>query len=145
MSEPAHNINHQKSTINLVQKDNYKQFICKDQKSPLKIIEVEAPEHSVREKRINPLELRKSLMVLRALNHKLRQTIISLIKDNDTLTVTEIFVRLRMEQSAVSQHLRILRGAGIVNTEKKGKHIYYSVNKERMDQLSNLTASIANQ
>ena len=83
-------------------------------------------------------------MILRAMNHKLRQQIIKLIDDNKRITVTEIYVKLRLEQSVASQHLAILRRAGIVKTTRDGKFIYYTVNvdkvKQIMDFVEDLTA-----
>jgi len=75
-------------------------------------------------------------MVLRAINHKLRQQILKLIDENGRMTVTEIYVKLRLEQSVASQHLAILRKAGFVKTERDGKFIYYSVNTERLEELN---------
>ena len=80
--------------------------------------------------------LKKAALVLRALNHKLRQQLLKLIEDEKKITVTEIYVRLRLEQSVASQHLAILRKAGIVNTERDGKFIFYTVNYKRIDEIS---------
>ena len=75
-------------------------------------------------------------MVLRAINHKLRQQILKLIDESGRMTVTEIYVKLRLEQSVASQHLAILRKAGFVKTERDGKFIYYSVNTDRLEELN---------
>src|SRR5215212_6255341 len=80
--------------------------------------------------------LKKAAMVLRAINHKLRQQILKLIDEQGKMTVTEIYVKLRLEQSVASQHLAILRKAGFVKTERDGKFIYYSVNTERLEELN---------
>src|ERR1041385_9541245 len=72
--------------------------------------------------------IKKAAMVLRALNHKLRQQVIKTIHENKRLTVTQLYVKLRLEQSVASQHLAILRKAGIVTTERDGKFIYYTIN-----------------
>lgn len=80
--------------------------------------------------------LKNAALVLRALNHKLRQQLMKLIEDEKKLTVTEIYVRLRLEQSVASQHLAILRKAGIVNTERDGKFIFYTINYKRIDEIS---------
>ena len=80
--------------------------------------------------------VKKAAMVLRAINHKLRQQILKLIDENGKMTVTEIYVKLRLEQSVASQHLAILRKAGFVKTEREGKFIYYSVNTERLEELN---------
>jgi DNA-binding transcriptional ArsR family regulator len=82
--------------------------------------------------------LRKAVMVLRAVNHKLRQSIVQLLEEHGRLTVTEIYVKLRLEQSVASQHLAILRRVGVVNTEREGKFIYYSVNRDRIEEISRL-------
>ena len=85
--------------------------------------------------KVDFLNLKKAAMILRALNHKLRQQIVKLIDENKRLTVTEIYVRLRLEQSVASQHLAILRRAGVVKTERDGKFIYYSVNISRVAHI----------
>jgi DNA-binding transcriptional ArsR family regulator len=79
--------------------------------------------------------LKKAALVLRALNHKLRQQLIKLIEEEQKITVTEIYVRMRLEQSVASQHLAILRKAGIVITQRDGKFIYYSVNFKRLEEM----------
>ncbi|HTE24496.1 ArsR/SmtB family transcription factor [Flavitalea sp.] len=85
--------------------------------------------------KVDFLNLKKGAMILRALNHKLRQQIVKLIDENKRLTVTEIYIRLRLEQSVASQHLAILRRAGIVKTERDGKFIYYSVSTDRVSHI----------
>ena len=85
--------------------------------------------------RIDFVSLKKAAMILRALNHKLRQQIVKLLDENKKLTVTEIYVQLRLEQSVASQHLAILRKAGIVSTERDGKFIYYTVSDERIAHI----------
>ena len=88
-------------------------------------------------------ELRKAVLVLRAVNHKLRQRIIDLLEESDSLTVTDIYIKLRLEQSVASQHLAILRRAGVVDTERQGKLIHYSLNKDRLSQISRLVDELA--
>lgn len=85
---------------------------------------------------INYHNLKKASLVLRALNHKLRQQILSLIETEKKITVTEIYVKMRLEQSVASQHLAILRRAGIVVTQREGKFIYYTVNYKRIEELN---------
>ena len=82
------------------------------------------------------LRLKKAAMILRALNHKLRQQLLRLIDEQQKITVTEIYVNLRLEQSVVSQHLAILRRAGIVLTRREGKFIFYSLNYKRLREIN---------
>ena len=82
--------------------------------------------------KVDFLNLKKGAMILRALNHKLRQQIIRVLDENKRLTVTELYIQLRLEQSVASQHLAILRRAGIVKTERYGKFIYYTISHPRI-------------
>jgi DNA-binding transcriptional ArsR family regulator len=86
--------------------------------------------------KIDFLQVKKAAIILRAINHKLRQQIMRLLEDQQRMTVTEIYVQLRLEQSVASQHLAILRRAGIVETFRDGKYISYSINAERLAQLN---------
>src|SRR5690242_8749840 len=88
-----------------------------------------------KELKIDVLQLKKAALILRAINHKLRQQILKLINQKEKITVTEIYVKLRLEQSVASQHLAILRKAGFVNTNRDGKFIYYSVNHDRLQEV----------
>ena len=88
-------------------------------------------------------ELRKAVLVLRAVNHKLRQRIIDLLEENESMTVTDIYIKPRLEQSVASQHLAILRRAGVVITERDGKFINYSLDKNRLAQISKLVEELA--
>ena len=96
-----------------------------------------------REIQLDYADLRKAVLVLRAVNHKLRQRIIDLLEDSDTMTVTDIYIKLRLEQSVASQHLAILRRAGVVLTERQGKFIYYSLDRGRLEQISKLVVELA--
>ncbi len=87
-------------------------------------------------------ELRKAVLVLRAVNHKLRQRMIDLLDENKRMTVTEIYVKLRLEQSVASQHLAILRKAGVVQTERNGKFIFYSLDKSRLGHISTIVEDL---
>lgn len=89
--------------------------------------------------------LRKSVLILRAINHKLRQQIIALLEESNELTVTDIYVKLRIEQSVASQHLAILRRAGVVQTERKGKNIKYSINNKRITDVEKLVEELCKQ
>jgi DNA-binding transcriptional ArsR family regulator len=94
--------------------------------------------------KVDLLSVKKASLILRAINHKLRQQILKLIDEQGKITVTEIYVKLRLEQSVASQHLAILRKAGFVRTERDGKFIYYTVNPARLDDLNRFVESLLN-
>ena len=79
--------------------------------------------------------LKKASLLYRAVNNKIRLQIMQYLHDHSKLTVTALYGRLRLDQSATSQHLAVLRKAGLVNTERDGKCIYYSVNHNRLKEL----------
>ena len=64
--------------------------------------------------------------VLKALSSEPRLKIFRLLKERP-LCVNALTARLGMTQPAVSQHLRILREAGLVEAEKRGYWMHYSV------------------
>jgi DNA-binding transcriptional ArsR family regulator len=94
--------------------------------------------------KIDLLNVKKASLVLRAINHKLRQQILKLIDEQGKITVTEIYVKLRLEQSVASQHLAILRKAGFVKTDRDGKYIYYSVNTQRVEEVNQFVNELLN-
>jgi ArsR family transcriptional regulator, virulence genes transcriptional regulator len=96
------------------------------------------------EVKIDFLQVKKAALILRAINHKLRQQMLLLLEDHKKMTVTEIYVQLRLEQSVASQHLAILRRAGIVKTIRDGKFIYYSVNSERIIHVNKNVIDLIN-
>lgn len=92
--------------------------------------------------KIDYLNVKKAALVLRALNHKLRQQMIKMLEENNKMTVTDLYIQLRLEQSVASQHLAILRRAGIVKTERDGKYIYYKVNEDRVTQINQIVDNL---
>ena len=66
------------------------------------------------------------IRVLKALADETRWRIVRELLQK-TLTVSELTQRLGATQYNVSKHLRILREAGIVTTEKEGKNLNCTV------------------
>ncbi len=81
-------------------------------------------------------ELNKARLVIRALSNKLRKQIIQVISDSNGITVTDIYTKLRLEQSVASQHLGILRRAKIVYAVREGKFIRYHINVIYLHQMN---------
>ncbi len=65
--------------------------------------------------------------ILKALSVATRVRIIQLLKGR-VLCVGALAARLDVTQGAVSQHLRILRDAGLVVDEKRGYFVHYRLN-----------------
>ena len=54
------------------------------------------------------------------------------ILDKECIPVSEVVKRTNLSQTNASFHLRMLRDAGLVNTARKGKFIYYCIEDERL-------------
>lgn len=72
-------------------------------------------------------ELQKSY---NALSDEIRLKMVKLLSVTDELCVCQFQEVFDMPQPNLSFHLRILREAGLVNVEKRGKWAYYSLNKD---------------
>jgi len=96
------------------------------------------------ELQIEFFNLKKAALVFRAVNNKVRLQILQHLHENSKMTVTALYVKLRLDQSATSQHLAVLRKAGFVNTERDGKCIYYSINHKRLEELKQCSLQLLN-
>ena len=99
-------------------------------------------ETTVKSLPLETLITKSAAFVLRALNNPLRQKIIKVIHTQKRVNVTDIYIRLRLEQSVASMHLAILRNEGFVNTERVGTEIYYSINYDRFAEVDKLVKGI---
>jgi ArsR family transcriptional regulator len=71
------------------------------------------------------------LLILKALADETRFHIITLLLRHD-LCVGALAKRLNISEAAVSQHLQLLRKAGVVKGEKRGYYTHYGVNREAL-------------
>lgn len=62
-----------------------------------------------------------------------RVRILQLLKER-VLCVGALAARLDITQGAVSQHLRILRDAGLVTSEKRGNFVHYAIDPVAFDR-----------
>ena len=80
-------------------------------------------------------------LTLRALADPTRRAILELLKSG-ALPAGEIAAHFSITDAAISRHLSILRGAGLIRDRRTGKYIYYelcaSVLEEVMLWLSQL-------
>jgi ArsR family transcriptional regulator, arsenate/arsenite/antimonite-responsive transcriptional repressor len=56
------------------------------------------------------------------------------MNNNDTVCVCDLANHLGITQSAVSQHLKVLRNIGLVESIRKGFHKFYSINFEKLNE-----------
>lgn len=62
-----------------------------------------------------------------------RVEIVEFLK-KEPMSVNALADALKTTQSAVSQHLRVLKGAGLVKNERRGYWIYYSLNRDALEK-----------
>ena len=73
--------------------------------------------------------------LLKALGHPVRLCIVRGLLQKDQCNVTYMQECLGLPQSTVSQHLQKLRTAGIVQAERNGLEINYTIADERVKQV----------
>ncbi len=73
-------------------------------------------------------------LVLSALSDPTRQALLERLREGP-LSVGELARRLPVSQPAVSQHLRVLREAGLVTLRKDGARRIYSLDPTGLDEL----------
>lgn len=78
-------------------------------------------------------KLQYSSDLMRALAHPLRLKILEFIDQNGTINVNKIYNTLKLEQSITSQHLKILREAGVLHANRDGKYIMYTIDYQRVE------------
>jgi len=70
----------------------------------------------------------------KALSDPTRREIINILK-RGKLTAGEIVEHFDMTGATISHHLTILKAAGLVTDEKKGKYIYYELNLSVVEEI----------
>jgi len=78
--------------------------------------------------RFSSEKLQYSCNLMRALAHPLRLKILEYIDIHGETNVNRIYHTLQIEQSITSQHLKILRLAGVVDARREGKKVHYTIN-----------------
>ena len=74
---------------------------------------------------------------LRAIAHPGRRQMLQLVWETER-TSTELARRCRISPPAASQHLKVLREAGLVSVRAEGNRRYYRVKAERVAQVAAL-------
>ncbi|MGB8435949.1 MAG: metalloregulator ArsR/SmtB family transcription factor [Burkholderiales bacterium] len=68
-----------------------------------------------------------------ALGDDHRQRILLMFEKNERLNVSEIAAASALSRPAISYHLKILREAGVLLSEKRGREVYFWVNRARLE------------
>lgn len=88
------------------------------------------------------LELRELAGRLRALGDETRLQILGLLlaAEQETLCACHIEERFDLSQPTISHHLKILRDAGLVTSERRGSWVFYRLERAALRSLTELGA-----
>lgn len=76
------------------------------------------------------------IKVSKAFSDKNRLKILTMLSGGSK-NVGEVADTLRVEENLASHHLRVLAGIGFLKSSKKGREVYYSINKDKVDMTLN--------
>jgi DNA-binding transcriptional ArsR family regulator len=78
-------------------------------------------------------EIEELAEVFKALSDPTRLRLVKLLREHEgALCVNALAQKLGVSQSAVSQHLRVLRQARLVQGARYGYHVHYALDPERL-------------
>ncbi len=80
--------------------------------------------------------------IFKVLSVETRVKIIDLLKQQGPLGAKDIASAIGITTAAVSQHLKILKQAGLVRSERKGYWIPYSIDEKAMDHCRQLLTDV---
>lgn len=73
--------------------------------------------------------------IFTALGDEHRQRMLMLFEPNERLTAGQIADASTLARTTVSHHLKILRQAEVLLSEKKGKEVWFWINKALLEQV----------
>lgn len=82
-------------------------------------------------KHLSAAELGRMAQVLKLLAHPKRLRIIDLLETSGEAPVHDLMERLALPQSATSSHLNLMRHVGLVESERRGKEVWYRLGDRR--------------
>lgn len=81
------------------------------------------------------IQMEEAAYTLKAISNGTRLCVISLLSEQDELTVTELKEKLKCEQSLLSHHLTDMRAKGILNCRRDGKNCFYSLKNKQISKI----------
>ena len=73
-------------------------------------------------------------ILFKALNDQTRREILEMLQKRD-MTTGEISHKFHISKPSISHHLDLLKQAGLVESEKEGQFVYYSINTTVVDDI----------
>jgi len=86
--------------------------------------------------------IKKQAEKFKALGVESRIKIIELLKNRGPLCVNELSEVLGISPSAVSQHLKVLKYAGLVKNERRGYWIHYEIDPVALEKCNQMLSEV---
>ncbi len=83
------------------------------------------------------------VLLLQAAADPTRLAILRQLADCEAVCACDFTACCDVSQPTVSHHLRVLREAGWVTTERRGTWVYYSLRADAVERFSRLTGSLS--
>ncbi len=80
-------------------------------------------------------ELRHTVALLSAIAHPARLLVLLALGREGPQAVGDLAARARLEQSAMSHQLRVLRDARLVRAERRGKNVFYALDDHHVSRI----------
>jgi ArsR family transcriptional regulator len=78
--------------------------------------------------------------LLKALSDPVRVRLMSMIAAADEACVCDLTAPFDVSQPTISHHLKVLRDAGLVDSERRGTWVWYRARREALDAVGELFA-----
>ena len=88
---------------------------------------------------VSPQQTERFALYCKALGHPTRVQIVRLLMDVETCVCGDIVEKLPLAQSTVSQHLKVLKDAGLVKGEIDGPRTCYALDHDALAQFRGLS------
>ena len=89
-----------------------------------------------------PLDDERLALMSKAVGHPVRVKILRLLGERTTCVSGDLAAEFPLAQSTVSEHLRVLRDAGLIQGEIEGARVSYCVNAGALAALSDALGSL---
>lgn len=85
----------------------------------------------------------KGMDIFAAISDPTRRSILEMLADSGKLSATDIYARFPASPPAISQHLKVLREANLVEVERRAQFRLYRVNLTAVHQLEDWAKKVA--
>jgi ArsR family transcriptional regulator len=106
---------------------------CADEESVM-----ESPDDTISDEQADEM----LALMAKALSHPTRVRILRILSKLDARVCSQIVDEFPLAQSTVSEHLRILKESGLVNSRVEGPRMLYCINRAALKRLKTLMTAL---